>query len=226
MVAINKPVGPTSHDVVNQVRRVTSEKRVGHAGTLDPLASGVLVIGIGKATKQLGQSDWHDKEYRATIKLGETSTTDDEEGEKTKIKIDLPPTETEVKRVCSRFMGLIEQVPPDYSAIKINGKAAYAYARAGKAIDLQARSVRIDQLEMVEYRWPFLKIKIKTGPGVYIRSLARDIGRVLKTGGYLTALERTRVGRFTLDQALTIEQLEEKFLKLKKVRDEESGLRP
>lgn len=206
IVAINKPIGPTSHDLVNQVRQITGERRVGHAGTLDPLASGVLIIGIGKATKELGTIMQHEKEYLALIKLGQTSTTDDAEGEKTKMTLRRVPPVAEIQASCNRFRGEIIQVPPIYSAIKVAGREAYKYARSGQKIRMKPRKVTIKHITIIKYRWPNLLLNVECGPGVYIRSLARDIGVTLKTGGYLAALKRTRVGQFTLDQSITMKQ--------------------
>jgi tRNA pseudouridine55 synthase len=229
IIAIHKPKGPTSHDVVNQIRKITGEKRVGHAGTLDPLASGVLVVGIGReATKQLGTIVEKEKEYVATIKFGETSTTDDEEGEKTKIS-NTPtslklrgihaavfpilsktasgqiPNNTKIQNSINKFIGTIEQIPPKYSAIKINGKEAYKYARKGKEVEMKVRNVVIHSINVESYVYPFLVIRVICGPGVYIRSLARDIGEVLGTGAYLADLIRTRVGKYVIADALTID---------------------
>lgn len=213
IVAINKPVGPTSHDVVDEVRRVTGEKKVGHAGTLDPMASGVLVIGIGRqATKQLGSIVAKEKEYVATIRLGQTSSTDDEEGEKTKIS-DQPVNHIEIDLVLPSFVGEITQIPSKYSALKLQGKPAYKRVRAGEDIRMKPRKVTILLIELMDYEWPNLKIRVITGPGVYIRSLARDIGDLLKSGGYLARLERTRVGRYTIEHALTLEQFEKEWQK-------------
>lgn len=196
IVALYKPVGPTSHDMVDEVRKIVGTRRVGHAGTLDPLASGIMILGIGKATKQLGTLSHLDKEYRATIYLGEISTTDDAEGKKTKRTVDHPPPESEIKAVLTRFEGKIEQTPPVYSAVKIRGKEAYKYARSGKKVTLKPRSVLINRLILETYAWPRLTLNINCGPGVYIRALARDIGKALGTGAYLESLERLRVGKY------------------------------
>lgn len=203
--AVWKPKGPTSHDIVQKIRKMTGVKKVGHAGTLDPLASGVLVVGIGReATKKLKDSVEAEKEYVALIKLGQESVTDDEEGRKTKFLFSKKPKLPEVEKVLSKFRGKIEQIPPQFSAVKIFGRRAYKSARAGKAIILKSRSVEIKNIRILKYKWPFLKIKVVTGSGVYIRSLARDIGREFKTGGYLAELERTRVGQFSKNKAIKI----------------------
>ena len=198
LVAIYKPKGITSHDVINHLRRITGEQRIGHAGTLDPLAEGVLVVGIGReATKRLGEIKAKEKEYIAEIRLGMESTTGDEEGGKREVLPKQIPTQEDVEKAARKFEGEIEQAPPIYSAIKVGGKPAYRYARAGKKVELLARRVLIKKIEILSYEWPFLKLRAVTGPGVYIRALARDLGRALGTAGYSTDLERVRVGEFT-----------------------------
>lgn len=201
--AVYKPKGPTSHDIIDIIRKKTGEKKVGHAGTLDPLAEGVLVIGVGKqSVKQLAEIVQKEKEYIAKIKLGKTSTTDDAEGEKTKIEVKTKPTRPQITMVIEKFVGKnIIQIPPIYSSIKIKGIKAYKLARQGKPINMPPRIVEIKKIELLNYNWPYLEIKAITGSGVYIRSLARDIGRELGTGGYLAGLVRTRVGQFIEDQA-------------------------
>jgi tRNA pseudouridine55 synthase len=201
--AVYKPKGPTSADIVRMVKRVIGKEKVGHAGTLDPLAEGVLVIGVGReATKQLATEVAKEKEYIATIKLGETSTTDDAEGTKSPSVKREPPSEDDISKVLHKFIGKIQQVPPLYCAVKVAGKEAYKYARSGKSAVLEPREVEIKNIKLIEYAWPFLKLNVVTGPGVYIRSLARDIGQQLNTGAYMAALERTRVGDFTKEIAI------------------------
>ncbi len=202
IIAVYKPKGPTSHDVVDRIRRLTGERRVGHAGTLDPLASGVLVVGIGReATKQLAAIVAKEKEYVATIRLGATSATDDAEGTKTLCRVMAPPARAAIMKTLPHFTGHIVQAPPAYSAIKIRGKKAYALARKGKTPQLRPRPVEIKSITLLSYRWPYLKIRAATGPGVYIRALARDIGAMLGVGAYLADLVRIRVGEFTLRNA-------------------------
>jgi len=204
IIGIYKPKGLTSFDVVRIIKKITGQK-VGHAGTLDPLASGVLVIGIGRqGTKKLKEIVLNEKEYIAKIKLGQISKTDDEEGDKVTKEVLKIPEIDDIKRVIKNFIGKIKQVPPLYSAIKIKGKEAYKYARQGKKIKLKAREVQIKSIEILKYSWPFLEIKVVCGPGVYIRSLARDIGEKLATGAYLADLERTRVGNFKKETCLSI----------------------
>ena len=208
ILAIYKPKGPTSHDIINQLRKITGIKKIGHAGTLDPLARGVLVVGIGReATKRLNNVVQKEKEYIATIKLGEESTTDDQEGAKNKTKVAKKPMLAEVKKTVSRFKGEISQRPPDYSAVKIKGKKAYQLARKGEKVNLASRKVEIKEIEILQYQWPYLRLRAVTGPGVYIRSLARDIGSKLQTGALLADLERTRVGSFTKEKSIQLEEL-------------------
>jgi tRNA pseudouridine55 synthase len=206
IVAIYKPKGKSSHWVINLVRRITGIKKVGHAGTLDPLAEGVLVVAIGREfTKKINTELKKEKEYLATIKLGEVSTTDDEEGEKQTIFNKIPPTINDIEAMKSTFVGNIWQRPPIYSAIKVRGHNAYEYARKGQEIRLEKRERFIRSIDVLEYDYPLLKLKVITGPGVYIRSLARDLGEKLGTGGYLAGLVRTRVGEFTIKEAIKIE---------------------
>ena len=203
LLAVYKPKGPTSFDIIARIKRMSGVKRVGHAGTLDPLASGVLVVGIGReATKKLHEIVAQEKEYEVTIKLGETSVTDDEEREKTIIASATNPTSMEVERAVKRFIGVIEQTPPQFSAVKVRGRPAYQSARRGEKIELKSRLVKIKSVEILHYKYPLLKLRVVTGKGVYIRSLARDIGSILETGGYVAELERTRVGEFDLSKAV------------------------
>ncbi len=202
--AVYKPKGVSSFAVIKQLRKSWGIKKIGHAGTLDPLAQGVLVVGVGReATKKLSSEVTKEKEYIATIKLGEYSTTDDAEGEKNKIN-DYQPKKKEIKETLSQFIGEIMQVPPNFSAIKIKGNRAYKMAREGKKIELKARLVLIKEIELLDYNYPFLKIRVITGPGVYIRSLARDIGQKLGIGAYLSELERIRVGEFKISDCCNL----------------------
>ncbi len=211
ILAVYKPKGPTSNGVLEELRRITDIGKIGHAGTLDPLAKGVLVVGIGAGTKLLGNIVAKEKEYIAKIKFGATSETDDEEGKKTKIKVIKKPALKEVRKIVYNFKGEIMQKPPVYSAVKVSGKEAYKLARKGEAPVLQPRKIEIKNIRIIKYRWPYLWLKVITGPGVYIRALARDIGEELKVGGYLADLERTRVGKFSKVKALTIRQFKEKY---------------
>ncbi len=205
IVGVWKPKGPTSHDIVAKVRRIAREKIVGHAGTLDPLAEGVLVIAVGKEfTKKLSTEVQKEKEYIAEIKLGEESETDDAQGMKTEIKFEKEPTRGEIDFAIKKFIGEIDQTPPLYSAIKIGGKKLYEYAREGKTPELKSRKVLVKDIKILAYQFPILKLQITTGPGVYIRSIARNLGTELKTGGYLYSLIRTRVGEYTEKDCLKI----------------------
>lgn len=209
LIAIHKPRGPSSSHVVVQIKKITGVKRVGHAGTLDPQASGVLVVGIGRdATKKLWGAPLHEKEYTATIFFGAESSTDDVEGVIAMGPDVPPPSESVLKSVLEKFVGMILQTPPAYSALKISGTPAYKLARAGKAPQMRPREVRIIAIELMYYAWPHARVKVTCGPGVYIRALARDLGRALGCGAYLQELVRTRVGGFILDESLTLEQFE------------------
>lgn len=208
LFSVYKPVGPTSFDVIAKLRKLTGVRKIGHAGTLDPLASGVLVVGIGReATKKLANACRFEKEYLATVKLGETSSTDDAEGEKTKMPVLIPPQEKTVKETLHAFVGCISQIPPAYSAIKIKGEPAYKLARTGALLFLQPRNVYIKKIIFLSYRYPLLRFKAITGAGVYIRSLARDIGERLGTGGSLLKLERARIGPYHAKKALRVMDL-------------------
>lgn len=207
--AVYKPKGISSFGAVARVRRALQIKKVGHAGTLDPLACGVLVVAVGReATKQIDQQVKKEKEYLAIVRLGQTSTTDDEEGEKTINEVKVAPELEEVKEIIKGFIGEIEQVPPAFSAIKIGGRRAYKMARKGEEVIMASRPALIKEIEILSFAWPDLRLRVVTGPGVYIRALARDIGEALETGGYLADLERIRVGDFTKDQTISLEDFE------------------
>lgn len=202
ILLIDKPAGWTSHDVVAKIRgllkKETGQKvKVGHAGTLDPFATGLLIILIGSYTKRAAKFLKLDKTYGLTMKLGETSSTGDPEGEKTVVS-DAKPTITNIKKALAKFTGEIEQTPPAYSAIKIGGKRAYHLARAGKQVELGPRKVKIYELKMVDYDYPELSLTTKVSSGTYIRSLVQDIGQALGTGAHCTKLRRTEVGDFSI----------------------------
>lgn len=208
ILPIFKPKGPTSFNIIAQIKKITGIKKVGHAGTLDPLAQGVLIVGIGReSTKKLFSELQKEKEYEVVIEFGKESTTDDEEGEKTIWKVTKEPEESEVAKVIKNFIGEIWQMPPQYSAVKVGGVEAYKKLRKGQSVNLGKRQVLIKDIQILEYNWPFLKLKVVTGPGVYIRSLARDLGQVLNVGGYVKELKRTRVGEFKIENSLTLESL-------------------
>lgn len=211
IIAIHKPPGVTSHDVIDQVRKLSGEKRVGHAGTLDPFAEGVLVVAVGREfTKQLSTHVESDKEYLATLKLGYVSTTDDPEGEIQETKMLKKPTQAVVQKVLKKFVGKIDQIPPIYSAIKIKGKPAHRRVRRGEKVELPSREVEIFDLSLESYKYPLLTIRVHCGKGTYIRSLARDIGAELKTGAYLIKLVRMRVGGFKLNKSMVLPTIQVK----------------
>ena len=206
--AVYKEEGMTSHDVVDEVRRCTGQRKVGHAGTLDPAARGVLVIGVGRpATRRLGTITEKEKEYVTRVKLGWRSTTDDREGRKEPVPCPEVPTAEQVEQILKQFEGTISQRPPAFSAIKIRGRVAYKLARAHKPVDLPPRTVEAKKIELLSYAWPRVELRLVTGPGFYVRSLARDLGEALGTCGYIEMLERTRVGAFTKAQALRLSDL-------------------
>ena len=208
-INLNKPLGWTSHDCVARVRRLLHTSRVGHGGTLDPAASGVLPIAVGKATRLL-QFLPQDKAYRATIQLGITTTTDDLEGE---ILTSQPATDLSLEQIVPRlkqFQGKIVQIPPKYSAIQVGGKRLYDLARAGEEVDVPARTVEVDKIEILDWQagdFPKLEVAIACGAGTYIRAIARDLGAVLGTGGMLAALTRTRSSGFEITASLSLEEL-------------------
>jgi tRNA pseudouridine55 synthase len=214
LVIVDKPGGMTSHDVVARIRRLAHTRRVGHAGTLDPMATGVLVIGIEKATRLLGHLMLTEKTYAATIRLGQSTTTDDAEGEPAGGSPATAVTSERLDEEIAKLTGEILQVPSSVSAIKVNGQRAYKLTRAGEAPELAARPVTIYEFRVTASRreGDFLDVDatVRCSSGTYIRALARDLGRALGTGGHLTALRRTAVGPYTLTQAHTLETLETK----------------
>lgn len=212
--AVYKPKGPSSFWVVAKVKKIVGrDKKVGHAGTLDPLAEGVLVIAVGReSTRKISEEVAKEKEYIAEVFLGEESSTDDDEGTKVEINKIIKPGEKDIQEVLEKFKGEIMQKPPIFSAIKVAGKNSYLLARKGQQPDLKERPVIIKEIELISYDYPILKIRVVTGPGVYIRSLSRDIGRELKTGAYMYSLIRIRVGSFKSEDAVRVEDLES-FLK-------------
>jgi len=205
---VNKPVGPTSHNIVARIRRSVGRKvKVGHAGTLDPLADGVLVICLGPATRLADYVQSQPKRYVAEIVLGATSTTDDREGQITPTPNARLPSAEAVQGALGRFAGPIQQAPPAYSAVHVQGRRAYKLARAGDQPDLPPRTVTVHEIQLAAYEPPRLRIDVRCGSGTYIRSLARDIGQALGVGGYCSALTRTEVGRFRIDDARPPDEL-------------------
>jgi tRNA pseudouridine55 synthase len=209
LVIVDKPPGLTSHDVVARIRRIAGTRRVGHAGTLDPMATGVLVVGVEKATKILGYLTLTEKEYQATIRLGQSTTTDDAEGEVVSSAPRLV-SEEEILSVVRSLTGPLMQVPPQVSAIKVNGQRAYKLTRAGQAPSLAARPVTVYSFAVGAVRpasdFTDVDATIHCSSGTYIRSLARDLGESLGTGGHLTALRRTQVGPYSITQAQSLEE--------------------
>jgi tRNA pseudouridine55 synthase len=205
---IDKPSGMTSHDVVARVRRVARQKRVGHAGTLDPAATGVLVLGLGNATRLIEYvQDSTSKRYLATVHLGITTTTDDAEGQVLATSA-LPPLDiAAIEQALQPFRGQIAQAPPMYSALHHQGRRLHELARQGIVVERVARPVTIERLELLDWSAPLLKLDITCGKGVYIRSLARDLGAALGCGAHLQALRRTAVGTFLIEDAVPLDRL-------------------
>lgn len=217
IILIDKPVGWTSFDVVAKIRGkiragyvakgekpTKKQLRVGHAGTLDPFATGLVIVLIGDACKKADQFLKLDKTYEFTAKLGQTSATGDPEGEITDVSNDVP-TKDAVLAALEAFSGDITQIPPIYSAIKIDGKRAYKLAREGKSVEMPSRQVRINKIELLSYEHPYIKATCDVSSGTYIRTLVEDIGKKLGTGAYCSELRRTRISSFTIDEASSVE---------------------
>lgn len=209
---IDKPDGMTSHDVVDRVRKLTGERRVGHAGTLDPFATGLLIIGVGRpATREMQKLVGLDKRYKATFLLGAESDTDDKTGVITENPIQSNLSEASLQEALQTFTGTIEQIPPAYSAIKVKGKKLYEAAREGKPIEVKARQVEIHEITLTNVQTleekPIVNVEIHCGSGTYIRAIARDLGRKLGGGGYVEVLERTHIGPYTIDAAAPLDSL-------------------
>jgi tRNA pseudouridine55 synthase len=232
VILVDKPAGWTSFDVVakirsqirahyrlNGIKPTKKQLRVGHAGTLDPFATGLLIILLGEECKNADNYLKLDKVYEFTARLGETSTTGDPEGDVTKIGGRRPKSE-EVKKTLEQFTGKIEQTPPAYSAIKINGQRAYKLAREGKKIDIPIRKVTVHSLELISYEYPLLKARCHVSSGTYIRSLVEDIGQALGTGAYCSQLRRMAIGDFKIENALTIDKAVESLQAEDKIGDQ------
>ncbi len=204
LLLVDKPLGITSFDVIRRLRRQTGVRKIGHAGTLDPLATGLMLMLFGSACKQAMSLTKLDKRYRAELTLGANSTTGDAEGEKLAVS-DRVPTKDEVIASLAKFRGEITQTPSIYSAIKINGQEAYKHARAGREVDMPSRQVTVHELELISYDYPIIKLDAKVSSGTYIRSLAEDLGAALKTGAYLSGLVRTEVGEYSLADAVALD---------------------
>lgn len=211
LLLVDKPAGWSSFDVVAKVRgtlkRGTGQKiKVGHTGTLDPLATGLMIIVVGSYCKRAEEFSKLDKTYEVTVKLGETSTTGDEEGEKTRVS-NIEPTNEQVDSALQQFVGDTMQTPPQYSAIKINGQRAYKLARAGKVAVIEPRPIHITSLTLNNYEYPNVNFTAEVSSGTYIRSLVEGIGKQLQTGAYMSDLRRTRVGQWQIQNAITLDDL-------------------
>ena len=213
----NKPLNWTSFYLVKQIRNRLSRRlklkkfKVGHAGTLDPLASGVMIICTGKATKQIETFQYQTKEYIATLRLGETTPSFDQETEVDKVRETSHITKELVEQTLTKFLGSIWQIPPVYSAVKVDGKRAYEFARKGEEVELKAKELVIDEIELIDCQLPEIKIRVVCSKGTYIRALARDIGEALDCGAHLTGLIRTRIGEVTLSQCIDSDKKDEFF---------------
>ena len=208
VIVLDKPAGQTSARCVRAIKHLLPHgTKIGHAGTLDQFATGVLLLLIGKATKRCEMLMGQAKTYEATIKLGATTASDDPETPEVVNSKAVPVTREQIERVLPNFVGTIQQRPPNFSALKVSGRRASDRVRAGQSLELQPRAVRIDRIELLEYDWPLLRLRIDCGRGTYIRALARDVGETLNVGGYLTELRRTRIGDYDIRNAVTLEEL-------------------
>lgn len=208
LLVVDKPIGWSSMDVVRRVRRAAGGAKTGHAGTLDPLATGVVICCLGRATRSVEQLMRLTKVYEARVDLSAFTKTDDLEGQRQEVSVAQTPDKAAIQAAVLRFVGTIEQKPPAYSAVHVAGQRAYKLARKGHDLDLAARTVHIDAVDLLGYDWPMLELHITCGRGTYIRSLARDLGAALGTGGHLAALRRTAVGPYDLAVAVDGRRLE------------------
>jgi tRNA pseudouridine55 synthase len=204
---LNKPAGITSRQAVDRVKKCLPRTRLGHAGTLDPLATGVLVVCVGAATRLIEYVQRMPKTYRTVVRLGAWSDTLDADGRVTEVAIPTPPARAQVEAALKGQVGAILQRPPDYSALKVDGERAYELARKGRPVELAPRLVHVDWIDLLSYQWPRLELEIDCGGGTYIRSIARDLGAALTCGGLVEVLTRTRIGRFTLEDAIDLDHL-------------------
>ncbi|MFP4143981.1 MAG: tRNA pseudouridine(55) synthase TruB [Phycisphaeraceae bacterium] len=209
LLVVDKPLGLSSMDVVRRVRKAARGAKTGHAGTLDPLATGILVCCLGKATRFVESIMGLPKTYVAEVDLSAFTASDDRESEREELAVPSPPDRAAVEAACEQFVGEIEQAPPAHSAVKVGGRRAYKLARQGKRVEMPTRTVVIYEMELLEYDWPIAKVRIHCGRGTYIRSLARDLGKVLGTGGHLASLCRTAVGPYDLDKAVQLDRVVE-----------------
>jgi tRNA pseudouridine55 synthase len=214
VLLVNKPLYWTSFDVVRKVRNLVKIKKVGHAGTLDPLATGLLIVCTGKFTKRINEYMAQEKEYTGSITIGALTPTYDLESEPQDFKPFEHITKNDIDKAVSQFIGDIQQLPPAHSAIKVDGKRLYELARQGKEVKLEPRNIRITEFEITNIDLPVLQFRVVCSTGTYIRSLANDMGQALGCGGYLSSLCRTRIGAFTVSEAMNMEEIEE-YVKLK-----------
>ena len=211
---VDKPAGITSHDVIDALRKITGIRKIGHAGTLDPFATGLLLVGIGKpATKEISTFVGLDKTYTAKFVLGASTDTDDSEGTLVDHHIDTFANENAVLGAIKTFIGESTQIPPAFAAIKINGKKMYELARRGEKVEAKPRNIRINAYTLLSYEPPELRVLIECASGTYIRALARDLGAKLETGGYVKELRRTMIGPFSIKDALPLEKVTEQSWK-------------
>lgn len=209
LLIVDKPMGWSSMDIIRRIRRATDRCKAGHAGTLDPLATGVVVCCLGKATKLVDSLMGTTKVYTTKVDLSAFTQTDDLEGEREEVTVDTPPTRQQVLDAMAQLTGDIQQVPPLYSAIHVNGQRAYKLARKGEVVEIEPRTVTVHDIQLIDYTWPLAELAITCGKGTYIRSIARDLGKLLHTGGHCATLRRTAVGEFTVDQAIQGSRLDE-----------------
>ncbi|MGD1276059.1 MAG: tRNA pseudouridine(55) synthase TruB [Tepidisphaeraceae bacterium] len=208
IINLDKPPAMSSAAAVNRVKRLLPRgTRIGHAGTLDPFATGVLLLLVGTATKSSQALMNEPKTYEATVKLGATTPTDDPESDERPTANPPAPTIEQIHSAVAGLVGQLRQVPPAYSAKKLAGRRAYKLARRGAQVNLEPQTVRIDAIEILAWQWPLLRLRIDCGRGTYIRAIARDLGQILQTGGYLVELRRTRIGPFSVDGSITLQQI-------------------
>lgn len=212
ILCINKPVGMTSHDVVDAARRALSIRQIGHAGTLDPLAEGLLILLVGKSTKLFDKFVGFDKEYLGVMKLGEVTATGDSQGQVIEKKDISLISQEQIKQACAKFVGDINQIPPMVSALRVNGKRLYRLARKGITVERQPRAIKIYSLDILKIDLPFVEFRTRCSKGTYIRQLAVDIGQVLGCGAHMVKIQRLGIGPFSLDQSINVEQINESFL--------------
>lgn len=208
LLNVFKPAGWTSRDVVNRIERLVKPAKAGHAGTLDPLATGVLVVCVGTSTRLISGVQEREKEYRAVFQLGCRSDTDDNTGEITNVEVPRIPIRSDIETLLPQFIGEIQQTPPQFSAVHVDGQRAYALARQGQSVDIAPRQVHVHRLEILAYEWPRLELLIECGSGTYVRSIGRDLGELLGCGAIMTELLRSRIGPFRADQAVAVDDLQ------------------